>query len=251
MKRFFLLLYQLFIWLPLFFLATILTALITMIGCMLGGERIFSYYPGMIWSRFTCLITLSSVTVKGKEKLDKKQSYIFVANHQGVYDIFLIYGFLGHPIKWMMKESLRKIPFVGKACEAAGFIFVDNTSSFAAAKTIDTAEAVLKNGNSVAIFPEGSRTKTGKIGPFKKGAFHLALRLKLPIVPITINGSYEVMPIHTYLINPHRMELIIHDPIPADRYSIGNLRDLSESIRFLMEQSKTSILQPLWQMYKL
>ncbi len=250
MRQFLIMIYQFCIWLPLFLVITILTALVTTIGCLLGGERFFSYYPGMIWSKLTCIITLCPVKVIGKEKLNKKQSYIFVSNHQGAYDIFLIYGYLGQPIKWVMKKSLRKIPLVGKACEAAGFIFVDSSSPKAAAKTIEEAESKLNNGASISIFPEGSRTKTGKMAPFKKGAFQMALDLKLPIVPVTINGSYEVMPIQTYFIRPHKMELIIHDPISTEEYAPLDIREAATNIRILTDQTRATIDSSLWEKYK-
>lgn len=249
MRRFLSLFFQIFIWLPLFFVITILTAIITTVGCLLGAEKFFSYFPGMIWSKLTCILSLCPVTIKGKEKLEKKQSYIFVANHQGAYDIFLIYGYLGFPIKWVMKQSLRKIPFVGLACEAAGFIFVDNSSPKAAAKTVEQAKAKLKNGISVVIFPEGSRTETGKMLPFKKGAFQMGLDLNLPIVPLSINGTYEVMPVNSFFLNPHRIELIIHDPIPTDEYKPENIREVAVCIRDLSEKSREAINSGLWDEY--
>ena len=122
-------LYLVYLWViavPVFLVLTVLTAVTTIVGCLLGGERVFSYYPGMIWSRLACYLTLCPVKVKGREYLDRKKSYVFVANHQGAFDIFLIYGFLGTPIKWVMKAGIAKIPLVGTACRAAGFIFVDN-----------------------------------------------------------------------------------------------------------------------------
>lgn len=245
MKKIFTFIYQLFVWLPLFFVLTMLTAITTTVGCLLGFERIFAYYPGMIWSKLTCMISLCPVKVVGREKLDRNRSYIFVANHQGSFDIFLVYGYLGQHIKWMMKKSLRKIPLVGKACEAAGFIFVDNSTAKAALKSIDEAKERLVKGVSVVLFPEGSRTKTGKLGPFKKGAYQLALDLKLPIVPITINGSFKVMPIHTYLLNPHKMELIIHDPIETDQYETNDIRQLTTNIKALLSESRAAIEEGL------
>lgn len=249
MKRFFLLIFQIFIWLPLFLVTTILTALTTTVGCLLGGEKFFSYYPGMLWSKSTCMLSLCPVKVMGREKLDKKQSYVFVANHQGAYDIFLIYGYLGFPIKWVMKQSLRKIPLVGKACESAGFIFVDNTSPKTAIKTIEQAKTRLRNGTSVVIFPEGSRSKTGQIAPFKKGAFQMALDLKLPIAPLTINGTIEVMPTKSFFLNPHRIELIIHDPIPTANYQIENIREAAIIIRELSEKSREKVNSGLWKQH--
>ena len=249
-KRFALIIYQIFIWAPLCMVITLLTAITTVAGCMCGGERIFSYYPGAIWSRLFCIFTLCPVKVIGTERLDKKQSYIFISNHQGMYDIFLIYGHIGQPIKWVMKQSLRKIPFVGLACEKAGFIFVDNSSPQAAARTIRQAEEKLKDGASIAIFPEGSRTRTGKMGVFKKGAYQMALDLKLPIVPITINGSYNVMPINSYRINPQKLEMIIHDPIPVDEIQVENLREVAVKVRELIDQSRETIASRLWEKYK-
>jgi len=250
MKRLALILYQLIIGAPLSLVITLITAITTFVGCICGGERFFSYYPGKIWSRLICILSLCPVKVVGKEKIDKKKSYIFVSNHQGAYDIFLIFGYIGQPIKWVMKQSLRKIPLVGLACEAAGFIFVDNSSPQAAAKTIRLAEEKLKNGASIVIFPEGSRTRTGKLGIFKKGAYQMALDLKLPIVPITINGSYEIMPIDSYQIHPHKMEMIIHDPIPPDETQPENLREMTTKIRKFIDQSCESIVSGLWEKYK-
>ncbi len=249
MKRALFFIYQLCIWLPVFFVLTLLTALTTMIGCTIN-QRIFSYYPGMWWSKLTCIISLCPVKISGKEKLNKHQSYIFVANHQGAYDIFLIYGYLGQPIKWVMKQSLRNIPLVGKACESAGFIFVDSSSPQAAARAIAQAEAKLQDGASIAIFPEGSRSKTGKLGKFKKGAYQMALDLRLPIVPVTINGTFEVMPSGSFLLNPHTIELIIHEPIPVADINKGNIREAASKIRELTDFSRREIEKDLWQKYQ-
>ena len=245
MKRIFVFLYQVIIWLPLFFVATVLTAVVCIAGCALGGERIFSYYPGKFWSKIACWLSLCPVKVTGKEKLQPNQSYIFAANHQGVYDIFLLYGFLDVPIKWIMKESLRSIPLVGKACEMAGFIFLDKSSPMAAAKMLREAGQRLKNGVSIAIFPEGSRTSTGELGKFKKGAYQMAMDMQLPVVPVTINGSYQVMSRHTFLFMPHRMEVIIHDPLPTENLVAENLRDTATHIRALLEESRERIASEL------
>ncbi|GHU71936.1 hypothetical protein FACS189413_14300 [Bacteroidia bacterium] len=204
----------------------------------------------MLWSRFGCWISLCPVKITGREKLNKKQSYIFVGNHQGIYDIFLLYGYLGFPIKWIMKQSLRKIWFVGKACESAGFIFVDNSSPIAAAKTIKEAEKRLTNGASIAIFPEGSRTHDGKLGKFKKGAYQMALDMKLPIVPVTVNGSFEVMPRSGVRLMPHKLEVIIHEPIITESFDVGDLRAAATTIRALSEQSREIIESALWKQYK-
>ena len=106
-------LYQLFICLPLLLVATIITALVTIVGCHLGNGHFWGYYPGKCWGWLWIKLLLLPIKVEGREHLDPHQSYVFVANHQGAFDIFLIYGFLGRNFKWMMKKGLRRIPLVG------------------------------------------------------------------------------------------------------------------------------------------
>ena len=239
-------LYLLYFWIivvPVFLVATILTALTTIIGCMLGGEKIFSFYPGMIWSKITCYLALCPVKVHGKENLKKKQSYVIVANHQSAFDIFLMYGFLGVPIKWMMKKGLAKIPLVGAACRAAGFIFVDNTTPRTAQRSVAEAKRRLKDGASLAVFPEGSRTHDGKMGRFRKGAFQVAFDQHLPIVPVTINGTYKILPIGTIITHAHRMEMVIHPPISIDETVLAD----KGSLQKLTDDVKNVIASRLWE----
>ena len=210
--------------LPIFLVLTILTAVITIAGSFLGGAHFWGYYPGKIWSILTCLIFLLPVKVEGREKIHKHTSYIFVPNHQGAFDIFLIYGFLGRNFKWMMKKSLRKLPFVGKACQSAGHIFVDRSGPRKVLETIQHAKASLVNGVSLVVFPEGSRSFTGHMGKFKKGAFQLADELQLEVVPVTIDGSFQILPRTGKWIHPYRMILTIHDPIPPKGQGIENIK---------------------------
>lgn len=242
MQRLFYTVYLWFIAAPIFIILTLLTSLVTIGGCMLGGEKFFSYYPGKIWSQLTCYLLLCPVKVKGLEHFHCKQSYIVIANHQGAFDIFLIYGFLGLPIKWMMKAGLGKIPFVGAACRAAGFIFVDNSTPKSAAKSVLEAERAIKKGGSLVIFPEGSRTPTGKMERFKKGAFQIAIDLQLPILPVTLNGPYDILPIHSRKLRPHRMEMIIHPPLSTDR--------MHKDLQSLADEARTLIASGLWEKYR-
>lgn len=217
--------YQICIALPVVLALTILTALVTIIGSLIGGGHFWGYYPGKFWSQLICLFLLIPVRVKGREKVDKRTSYVFVANHQGAFDIFLIYGFLGRNFKWMMKKSLRKLPLVGKACESAGHIFVDRSGPKKIFQTIDQARETLKHGTSVVVFPEGARTFTGHMGYFKKGAFQLADDLQLAVVPLTIDGSYKVLSRTGKWVHPHRMTLTIHDPIPPKGKGMDNVKE--------------------------
>ncbi len=225
--------YQLIIVLPLGVLATILTALTTTIGCTLGSGRIWGYYPGKLWSMFIIRLALLPVRVEGREKLVKGQSYVFCSNHQGAFDIFLIYGFLGRNFKWMMKQSLRKIPLVGKACESAGFIFVEQGNRSNIKHAYERASGILKDGMSLVVFPEGSRTHTGQVGPYKRGAFSIADELQLPVVPLTINGSFEVLSRDEdgRFLTRHPLRLTIHEPIFPESQGHENLQRMAELSR--------------------
>ncbi len=223
-------LYQWVVVFPIMLVITLLTAIITIIGCKLGDGHFWGYWPGRIWSRATCALCLLPVNVIGRENMDPDKSYVFVANHQGAFDIFLIYGYLNKSFKWIMKDSLRKMPFVGDACESAGHIFIDDSGARGVATSILKARRALRDGSSVVIFPEGARTLDGKMKRFKKGAFQLALGMNVSIVPVTIEGPYKVMKRGTKTLSPHRMSLTIHPAIEVDNKREGELeRVMSES----------------------
>ncbi len=238
--------YKIYLWLiaiPVFFVATVLTALIVIMGCLLGGERFFSYYPGVLWSRIACILTLCRINVQGRENIQKGRSYVFVSNHQSAYDIFFIYGYLGSPIKWMMKKGISKIPLVGFACRMAGFIFVDQSNAVKARESITAAKKKLNYGRSIFIFPEGARTSDGHLGQFKRGAYQISADLQLPIIPITLNGPYHVLPIGSLDVNPHKMEMIIHPQILPQK-------DEKTQMRELVETTKKTIHDSLWEEFK-
>jgi len=211
--RFLYLFYEYLIAFPILVVITILAALTTVAGCALGPVNFWGYWPAHIWARLTCIIFLMRVKVTGREYIDPKQSYVFVCNHQGAYDIWSIYGYLNHNFKWLMKKPLEKIFLVWKACRNGGHVFVDYSSLAGIRETIAESEKTLKDGMSLVIFPEGSRTWDGNMGEFKRGAFMLAAEFKLPVVPITIDGSFRAMPRYTYNMTPSVIRLKIHPPI--------------------------------------
>ena len=237
--------YQLLIALPLIAIYTVITSLIVIIGCSLGNGHFWGYYPGKWWAQFIIRILMLPVKVEGRENLVKGQSYVFVANHQGAFDIFLIYGFLCRNFKWMMKRQLRQMPFVGKACEAAHHIFVDKRGASKIRATYDSARQTLQGGMSLVVFPEGARTFTGHMGVFKRGAFMLADDIELPVVPLIINGSFDVMPRTRDMkwVVWHPLRLTIHKPIQP----IGKGAD---NIKYLEEESYKVVMSGLEEKYQ-
>ena len=206
------LIYQIFIALPIMIVITIIVALATMIGSIFD-HRFWGYWPGMIWGRLFYWIFFIPLKVDGKENIKKGQSYIIAPNHQSYWDAFLIYGFIGIKFKWMMKKELGRIPFVGWACYMAGCIFIDRSSRESSINSIRKAESQLKNGMSVVIFPEGTRSYDGQMGKFKRGAFLISEELGLPILPVTIDGNYDVMSRHAWNVTWHPVHMTIHEPV--------------------------------------
>ena len=205
--------YQWVLVFPIMLVITAVVALSTIFLSPLLPNSKLAYHPAKMWARLCCYLNFVRVKISGLEKLNPQQSYVFALNHQSIFDIFVVYGWLPFIFKWMMKAELRKIPLIGKACESAGHIFIDRTNAIAAKRSLEKAEAQLKNGVSLVVFPEGTRTKTGKMGAFKRGAFRVATDLSLPIVPVTIRGSFERLHRNTLHIVPGTIELIIHEPI--------------------------------------
>lgn len=237
--------YQLLIALPLIAIYTLITSLIVTIGCTLGNGHFWGYYPGKWWAQFIIRILLLPVKVEGRENLVKGQSYVFVANHQGAFDIFLIYGFLSRNFKWMMKRQLRQMPFVGKACESAHHIFVDKRGASKIRETYDRARQTLQGGMSLVVFPEGARSFTGHMGVFKRGAFMFADDIELPVVPLTINGSFDIMPRTRDMkwVVWHPLRLTIHKPI----LPVGKGTD---NIKYLEEESYKVVMGGLEKQYQ-
>ena len=237
--------YQLLIALPLIVIETVIICSCIIVGAALGFGHFWANYPPRLWARIILWLLFIPVKVEGRNRLDPKESYVFVANHQGAFDIFLIYGHLNRNFKWMMKYQLRKIPFVGFACAKTHQIFVDKRGPKKIKATYDLARETLQDGTSVTVFPEGSRSFTGHMGVFKKGAFMLADELQLPVVPLTINGSFNIMPRTRDMkfARWHRLTLTIHDPI----YPVGKGPENVEATKNQAYDSVMSALVPEYQ----
>lgn len=231
MKLFLYRIYQLLVMAPVLLVSTVVTALITIAGAMIGAGRWSGYWPQHVWARLFCVMTLVRVKVTGRENIKQGVSYVFVANHTSAYDIFAIAGWLDHPFRWMMKASLRRIPLVGYACERSHQIYVDKSSPAHLRRTMQRAEAVLGHGISLVVFPEGARTPDGHLHRFKKGAYTLATEFNLPVVPITIRGAYSVLPRWSKLPKWGTIHLTIHSPVYPMPGQGHDLTRLIESTR--------------------
>ena len=137
--------YQWLIAMPLMLISTVITSILIFLISPVFPNHKISYLPGILWGKFVCYLFFIHVKISGMEHLDRKQSYVFAANHQSAFDILVIYGWLPYIFKWLLKIELRKVPFLGAACQAAGHIFVDRSNPVAAKQSMQKALEQLKN----------------------------------------------------------------------------------------------------------
>lgn len=221
-------LYQYIIVWPIMVVLTLFTAVFTMIFVPFRNAE-FVHRVQQFWSRSFYRLMFLPVTVEGLEHIHPGQSYVFVSNHQSMFDVWLIYGWLPVIFKWLMKAELRKVPFVGIACKAAGHIFVDRKNPKAAMESMENIKKQLKDGVCTVIFPEGTRTKDGQVGRFKRGAFQIALDLKLPIIPISLSGCYDVLPKGKPFVYRRPVRMYVGEPIDITQFENNN--DAIEFVR--------------------
>ena len=234
-------LYQPYKWLifaPFFVLTTLFFGSATVVFSMFLPSRWVSLICGTFWSRLNAWLTPMSVNVTGRQNIDPQQSYVVVANHQSLYDVFVLYGFLGIDFKWVIKQEMRSVPGLGIGCEKVGHIFVDRSDRKAALASINAAKSKISNGTSVVFFPEGTRSRDGTLRQFKKGAFRFALDLDLPILPVTIVGTWEILPSDSLDLLPGKARLIIDQPILVDGLDGNDIPRLMEQVRSVIEGNK-------------
>ena len=235
-------LYQPYKWLifaPFFVSTTLFFGSATIVLSIFLPSRWVSLICGTFWSRLNAWLTPISVNVTGRENVDPQQSYVVVANHQSLYDVFVLYGFLGIDFKWVMKQEMRSVPGLGIGCEKVGHIFVDRSNRKAALASIKAAESKIINGTSVVFFPEGTRSRDGALRQFKKGAFRFALDLNLPILPVTIVGTRKILPSDSLDLLPGKARLIIDEPMRVDDLDGKDIPRLMEQVRSVFEDRRS------------
>lgn len=225
--------YPLWQWLvvvPVAALATVIGALLA-VPMALVSPRAANLQVAVRWSRILARVTPARVEIEGMENVDPDQSYVVVANHQSQFDIPVIYGYCGLDLRWVMKAELRKVPFVAAGCRAIGHIFIDRSDPDQAHQAINDAVARLQPGTGILFFPEGTRSRDGRLLPFKKGAFRVAADQQLPILPMTVSGTREVLPAGSIRLRPGTVRLRIHPPVETKGLASSDLEQLKRSVK--------------------
>jgi 1-acyl-sn-glycerol-3-phosphate acyltransferase len=165
------------------------------------------------WSRFIFWTFGMKVSVGGYENLDPTKPFIFVSNHASMFDIPTVFVALHGNVNIVFKKELTYVPIWGWALRFGHFIMIDRSNPREAMASIERAAQSIRNGSSVILFPEGTRTMDGKLQPFKRGAFSLAAKAGVPVVPLTINGTFAIMPKGSLKISPANISVVLGKPI--------------------------------------
>ena len=187
------------------------------------------------WAKIQLLVSGVRVKVKGLEHIGNDPSYVYMSNHQGTYDIFALLSCLPVQFRWIAKKELFTIPILGWAMGAANYISIDRSGKREALESIERAASKIRGGVSVVIFPEGTRSRDGAIQPFKRGGFTLALKSGVSIIPITINGSRDVMPRDSMRVRPGEIRVSIDRAIETTRHSPRERNILMEKVKETLE----------------
>ncbi len=215
---------------------TALASLGTTIGLLVfhQAEEKIQEYPKW-WGRSLCRIAGVKVRIKGLENVCDDSGYIYCANHLSQYDIFSFQGYFPLSFRWLAKEELFTIPFLGKAMRNAGHIAINRGHGREAIKSLSRAADQISEGTSILVFPEGTRSRDGSMQTFKSGAMLLAIKSGAPLVPVAIAGSYSILPKGALLAQPGEITIRVGRPISVDGYGHKQKAELAELVQAQVE----------------
>ena len=213
---------------PLIALATALFGCLSLLTSLWDRTGRQQHAIARLWARTLLRITLSPVTVLGAENLHGLGTAVFASNHLSYMDTPVLFAKLPFQFRILAKQSLWKIPFVGWYLNRSGQVAVDQSTARTSISSLSRGAAALKAGTPLLVFPEGGRTPDGRTGSFLPGAAFMALRVQVPLVPLTLVGTHELLPMHTYALRPRPLLLIIGRPIPTAGLTTRDAESLSQ-----------------------
>jgi 1-acyl-sn-glycerol-3-phosphate acyltransferase len=189
------------------------------------------------WARTSLALAGLRVHIEGQERLNPQNTYIFMPNHASFLDTLLAFAYIPGDSRNIIKEEVFSIPLLGLVLRRSGHIPLDRKNAWKALKSLRQAAALLKEGISVVVFPEGTRTPNGEIQEFKTALFILPIRSRIPVVPVLIEGTFQALKRGSFLVNPVPLKLTFYDPIPADSFGVRDRRIYAEKVRQVLSIS--------------
>jgi 1-acyl-sn-glycerol-3-phosphate acyltransferase len=212
-------------------LATVIFGILAITASIFDSTGNFSHIVARMWGKSILIASRIKVTVTGLSNIDPSKSYIYMSNHQSNFDIPVLLAHLKVQFRWLAKAELFRIPIFGIAMKRVGYISIDRSDRRAAFTSLKKAAHMIRNGVSVLIFPEGTRSRDGNICPFKKGGFVLAVDSQVPIVPVIVHGTRSIMPRDELKIEPGTVVIEIEKPIETSSYTRKNKDDLMKKVQ--------------------
>ena len=236
-----------FFLIPLISVYTIVLGTLSILSTFVDPKGHAAHWCARAWSWMILATTGVDVTVKGLERVKPGETYVFISNHQSIYDIPVIFASLPFQLRIIAKESLGRFPFLGWHLTRAGHLLVDRRNP-ARSAILNRWRRLVADRLSLIIFPEGTRSADGDVGSFKAGSFLLALEAGLTIVPLSVSGTVRVMKKNRLMTCPGHVTLEVHEPIPtprADSPSPADARQLAERIEAIVRSGVSSRQSPL------
>jgi 1-acyl-sn-glycerol-3-phosphate acyltransferase len=204
------------------------------IGLLLPNRALKGRLFGSVsrtYSRVTLLLFGITWETRGLDRIDPSAPYVFMSNHVSHIDSPALAVSIPHPMHWVFKKELSKIPVFGWVLLSLGQIMVDRKDASQARGALHDAAMQLAGNNSILIYPEGTRSKDGRLQPFKKGGFFIAVRAGLPIVPVRVSGSHEILPSGSLQVRPGHVVVALFDPSPPEGQTDADVPWLMERVR--------------------
>src|SRR5262245_1214387 len=213
------------------YLHTVVMATISLLLWPFDRSGELQHWCARWWCRLVAWTIFARIRVYGAENLEPNRTYVYMANHSSLIDIPALFAYLPYQFRIMAKKELFFIPFMGWHLWTAGNFPIDRSDARKTARSLRNVIEGVKSGKSLAVFPEGTRTPDGKLQEFKSGAFKIALRAGVPIVPVSIRGTFKLLPKTTLAPRPGRVEVVIGEPIATSGYSDKELGELIAQTR--------------------
>lgn len=201
---------------PLIALSTAFFGLISLVCGLWDKSGRQQHTVAQAWAKSLLFLSLSPVTAVGLERLRVGQAAVYASNHLSYFDTPVLFAKLPFQFRIMAKHSLWKIPFIGWYLNRSGQVPIDQKDGRSAVASLARGVATLKTGMPLVLFPEGGRTATGELQPFLSGCAFMAIRAGVPLVPVALIGTYELLPMHTYHLTPRPLLIVIGDPISTN-----------------------------------
>ncbi len=218
-------------------LNTLILALIIIAISPFDRKGNLVHFVGKFWSLLNIYLSGTRLAIKGKEKIEKGHTYIVMSNHQSLVDPWVLIGKLPLQLRWTVKPEVKKMPVFGYALDRMGHIYVGRRRRKDTVMSLEIAIQKIRKGSSVVFFPEGTRSKDGRLLKFHKGGALIAIRSGVPILPVTINGSRFVLPKGTLALMPGKIQVIVGDLIDPGMFDEGKKDELMAVVKSAIEQN--------------